>query len=95
VYVDVIKKFLMSIIFEFWHRKIYNFNLYFLLNSEIVSSLYCLWQNNYSFFKRGVFCTLFIAVYNKQMKNCTGVPEMQGKILTTSYWLHVELVKNI
>jgi hypothetical protein len=24
----------------------------------------------------------------------TGVPEMHGKILTTSYWLHVELGKN-
>jgi hypothetical protein len=24
-----------------------------------------------------------------------GVFEMRGKILTTSYWLHVELVKNI
>jgi hypothetical protein len=24
-----------------------------------------------------------------------GVPEMRGKILTMSYWLHVELGKNI
>jgi queuine/archaeosine tRNA-ribosyltransferase len=31
----------------------------------------------------------------KSNNDVQGVPEMDGKILTMSYWLHVELGKNI
>jgi hypothetical protein len=32
---------------------------------------------------------------NNYMDYIRGVPEMHGKILTTSFWLHVEIGKNI
>jgi hypothetical protein len=33
--------------------------------------------------------------YWKEVFNIQGISEMRAEILTTSYWLHVELGKNI
>jgi hypothetical protein len=36
-----------------------------------------------------------MTVVVRKIDNIQADPEMHGKILTTSYWLHVELGKNI